>query len=788
MIKGFLSWVGIFLTGLAVGTVASRLWTFRSAGDPLSNAVYLEAGLVAALLLLGGGMVMGARRVGLASASAHARIGESRGISLGRHVIVANRRGRWVLRLQELGVYDSVEVTIPYSGEWHLPFRIPWGRKQMSLIAFASIAFATIAQYTFTDANSNGAFGVALYSIATGMFIAVVHSLEADKPPPPAAETAAAEAPRAQTRIGIRNMLLGVGVLAILAVLSNPDLVRWDHDQTLSFRLWVFGIICFSAAFLPWKSLASWSIFRPRLLLEESLRFLRARRMEVFSLCVIFVVAFVARVFDLSQIPRTFGGDEGEMSSSALEAINGKLINPFITGWFSHPTLFFFLQAFSMRLFGETVFGVRLLSVIAGTLTVLTAYWLVHQLFDKWLAILTAGLLAIYAAHIHYSRLALNNIEDGLIACLVLGLMYRGLVTRKVMYFVGAGLTLGLGLYFYQGVRIVPIIVVLLLAYWLISDHKTIRSNISNLAIMWTAAFLAAAPLLMFFYSQPSALTSRLVQVNILMNGLLTRATQSPGGALPFILEQLRRSFMAFNLVPETSIFYGLGGPMLDPVSGLLFVFGLAYSIYRIRSKPYFVMLLWFLAGEFLGSVLISDPPASSRLQIIFVPVIFFVGLGLRELGRVIVGLWPRVARPVWSLAAGVLILIAILNVKTYFVDYTPKESYGGDPALAATEMGNYFLGYPRPFKAYVLEDVGGFIHIGTLHFMVPQLDALSVDNKILSTPDFVDASRDALFVIFPSRASEFDSIRNDLPGGERVDFRKRDGSLLFFVYEVPKS
>ena len=159
----------------------------------------------------------------------------------------------------------------------------------------------------------------------------------------------------------------------------------------------------------------------------------------------------MARYWRLAWIPGIFGGDEGEMGAEALAVLNGQLQNPFITGWLSHGTLYFFVQSFALHFLGPTIFGLRLSSVLAGTLSVLLAYLLIRRLFSVRLALLTAALLAAFDFHIHFSRIALNNIFDAVFAPFVLLLLYVGVESRRAVYFALAGMAMGLALYFYHG-------------------------------------------------------------------------------------------------------------------------------------------------------------------------------------------------------------------------------------------------------------------------------------------------------------------------------------------------
>ncbi len=81
---------------------------------------------------------------------------------------------------------------------------------------------------------------------------------------------------------------------------------------------------------------------------------------EIGILVGLTLLALLVRVALIERIRHNFGGDEGEMGMMARDVLSGKLISPFITGWLSHPTPGS-LQLFALRVFGDNIFGIRLL-------------------------------------------------------------------------------------------------------------------------------------------------------------------------------------------------------------------------------------------------------------------------------------------------------------------------------------------------------------------------------------------------------------------------------------------
>ncbi|MFL5802678.1 MAG: ArnT family glycosyltransferase, partial [Roseiflexaceae bacterium] len=181
-------------------------------------------------------------------------------------------------------------------------------------------------------------------------------------------------------------------------------------------------------------------------------------RWEIAALIGLTLLALLARAVMIDGIPQNFGGDEGEMGMMARDVLRGQLISPFSTGWLSHPTLWFFMQALALRVFGNNIFGLRMLSVLIGTATIPALYLFARPLYGRSIALVAAALLAFYHFHIHFSRLALNNIVDPLLALLAFAAFFHGQRTRSLFSFTLAGVLLGLAQHFYMGGRLTPLV------------------------------------------------------------------------------------------------------------------------------------------------------------------------------------------------------------------------------------------------------------------------------------------------------------------------------------------
>jgi hypothetical protein len=245
------------------------------------------------------------------------------------------------------------------------------------------------------------------------------------------------------------SVIGGVTCASVAGWLARQRATTADFSDLL--WLWLIGVGWFLLAFMPPASVQGmWA---------RLIRWVRSHRGELAGLAALLAAALAVRAVDLEHIPTNLGGDEGTQGVAALELLGPPLGNPFSTGWFSVPTMSFLAWGLSMRLFGESVAGLRALSALVGTLTVLTTSLLARELWGRRVAWLAAVALTCSHFHVHFSRLGSNQIADGLFVTLALYLFVCGMRSRREITFALAGAVMGLGWYGYFGARLIGIMV-----------------------------------------------------------------------------------------------------------------------------------------------------------------------------------------------------------------------------------------------------------------------------------------------------------------------------------------
>ena len=181
---------------------------------------------------------------------------------------------------------------------------------------------------------------------------------------------------------------------------------------------------------------------------------------------------------------------------------------------------------------------------------------------------------------------------------------------------------------------------------------------------MGVVTTLVIAPLVWFAWSHPDVFWSRLQDTFIF-------ADKSESERLPALWTSIWKHLMMFNWRGDPNGRHNLpGAPMLDGVTGVLTVLGLAYSIWRWKDPRYTLLLLW-LAFTLLGGILSLDfeAPQSLRASGKLGPTCLLAVVPLAVFVRpceVSVGRWQR--RWVWCPLSHLLICAALINIRTSLV------------------------------------------------------------------------------------------------------------------------
>lgn len=507
-------------------------------------------------------------------------------------------------------------------------------------------------------------------------------------------------------------------------------------------------------------------------------------RVDVIASLGLFVLALALRAWATARFPDTFSGDEGSAALHGMLFLDGRANNILNVGWFSFPSLYFLVQSAAVALGGQTVEAVRLTSAVAGALTVVAVYWLARAMFDRLTGLLAGLYLAAAHYHVHMSRIALNNIWDGLFGTLAVLGLWSGWRSGRRAAFILCGLALGLGQYFYVSIRLLPVLFLIWagVAWW--RQREQFRQRLPGLIIAAFIALVVFLPLGMYFVDKPDEFQAPLNRVTVfgpwleneLARGERTTARiildQAVGGALGYTHEPLR-------------LLYNPGSPLLLAGAATLFVLGLLWGLFHFDLR--YLLLLLPLLGAIAANAVSQDSPASQRYIMAMPLVAIFVALPVAQLAAWLRESRPRYQAAILAGALGVIAIIALADLNYYFNRiYDEGYELGGLNTRVATEVAYYlqeqepadkdvlFFGFPRM----------GYYSLSTIPYLAPEANGQDIIDPLFGPPDW-PLGGPTLIIFLPERLGELDLVRQRFPDGRYEEIHGRNGELLFAVYET---
>lgn len=179
---------------------------------------------------------------------------------------------------------------------------------------------------------------------------------------------------------------------------------------------------------------------------------------KFFLIFLIFFIALFLRFYKLGEVPASVNADEAAIGYNAYSILKigrdeygEKLPLSFRSFDDYKAPLYIYLTSISIALFGLNNFSVRIISALAGSLTVLLTYVMVQKMLllkdSKIIPLLSALFLAISPWHLQFSRSAYEANVSVFFIVLGVVLFYKGLRTRLPLVFSGISFVLSMWTY-----------------------------------------------------------------------------------------------------------------------------------------------------------------------------------------------------------------------------------------------------------------------------------------------------------------------------------------------------
>jgi len=492
-------------------------------------------------------------------------------------------------------------------------------------------------------------------------------------------------------------------------------------------------------------------------------------------------LAATLRMYRLVDLPPGLHGDEAHAGIFAQEVLEKGWIGPYASYALGGPAGLLYLMAPVVKLVGASALAVRLTTALAGTAAVLLMYLLARQMFGHRTGLIAAALLAFSYWHIHFSRIAHPVVLLPLAEIAALYFLFLGLRGGRWWGFPVGGVFLGLAAYTYHPFPLFVVAVALVLGYVFLRERRRWRYYLPPLGMFFGVSLLVALPF--FQFVAEGGLPDRYRTTSILHDPQFQQAQTvlDKAGVVARKAGRVGASFWKGGNVDGVD---GLGGRgLLDPVTGLLFVGGVALCLRRLKDERYLLLLLGAGLG-LLGGILSSDVEGQYRRIIVSLP--FFV-LAAAAFGDYAVQLGerllPRSGRVVPSLLlVGGLAIVGYLNANYYFRVFAPSPSVRWIFAEDLVVASRYLKTLAPDTYVYFYSERWSW-NYETRRFLLPSMKGEDRSREFGKQAPEPDGERPVAFMLLPPYDTLLPQLEARYPGGATMLGRNGNGEVAFQAY-----
>lgn len=498
--------------------------------------------------------------------------------------------------------------------------------------------------------------------------------------------------------------------------------------------------------------------------------------------CLLFL-SLLLGLFHLTSVPATVHGDEGMVGVYARQILEGKISSFFTLSWYEIPQFFFFIPACTMKLFGDSLFGLRMSAVFLGTASLIPFYILVKDWWGTKAAVFGGILLVTNHWFLFLSHSGVNYVQNCFFAITLLCLWHFANKNHSIGLNVLAGISLGFSLVSYQANHLLPILWCIS-QLWMLLLHK-IHWKWAVISIL--LPLVTAMALITPWYTYHIAKNEDIPKNAMFTNraggvGIWTESNHrhlnfsyhTEGDFNKALRIQVERAYLAPIYYSDTSMQYSGTKPFLDYAAAILFMVALVVGSFYFFDTRWSIPILWIFAILTAGGVLTVDAPFYPRLA--GLTTLFFI---------LIAGLFASVMNTInrnslLSMAAyGVFGVCAIYSVSlnlpyffgTYAHDMNPKNAH-----YSQTQLGYFVKEKPKDSYFYVFSGVHMMFNSGTVSFLAKEYNGRDLEK-------IPDSWKEPPFwiVIDGSRANVLYSLKEKFPAAKETKILSPEGFVLFY-------
>lgn len=507
-------------------------------------------------------------------------------------------------------------------------------------------------------------------------------------------------------------------------------------------------------------------------------------RIRWIAIAAIVALAALLRLYQLDTLPSGMHGDEAFWGLLAERVTNEGWIGPYTEGVAGAPTGTTYLMAPALALFGNTIFAVRLMSALAGTLTVLALYLVARRHTSGHVALVACLLLATLAWHLHFSRTGFPLIWWPLVTLLAAHAATMAVRRNDLRWWAACGALTAAGLYFYNAQPAYGAIIGLFLIVAIVRQRAWLPA-LRGVVVAVLAGVVVLLPMLdyalddendYFEHFQESSLTEQ--------NEWQERETAFD--KLSLIGERYANHWYYLYHATRIDAVDGTGRVALAP---LLFLYlaavgGLLTVALARRREPF--LLLGILIALLLPLSSATTEGGMIRRSFAAVPFLaLLAAVTIDELVRIARQRerWQRGLLTAFALAVTATVVTSSLLL--YFDDFADRDVQRVVLADDMTDATQFMESLPDDAYVYFYADRFSFDYT-IRRFLAPNLRGIDRSREFGTYGLSVDRDLgQPVFVLLGKYRDDIAAIETRHPGGVTT-VGGPEGNPTFVAYEVP--
>ena len=474
----------------------------------------------------------------------------------------------------------------------------------------------------------------------------------------------------------IDESMLGALAFAFAAILMSVSLLDFDKSEgeNLTLAWWSFGAaVVLLLAAIPAVD-GRWTALVDRLKRSGGVH-VSLRDIAVWlTVAAILAVSAMLRLYNLDDIPAGLWFDEADNLVQARHYALDPGRTPAYAPSTNLPTMFLLPIAALVKLTGVAVTTPRLVAAAFGVAGVAVTFLFVRQIMGTRCGLIAAFLVAAMRWDIVWSRIGMHGITGVLFAALTGWLTLRAVRSGRASDYGLAGVSLGLGMWFYTPFRMFPIVVALILLHHLVVSRPAIRGFAVRVGMMALVSVFVAAPVILLAASDPDGFFDRTKITSVF--------TYSPREEwVDSLTSNLVKHSLMFGREGDANPRHNLPhAPMLDYVTAALFVLGFFFALTRWRSGAVFMLPFWVFFMTLPGILTLPWEAPQSLRSILVIPAVAALSAYVldRLWGAGKAAPWRSVRRLTVPVILALLAMIFYMNVDFYF------DEQANDPRVFA--------------------------------------------------------------------------------------------------------